>query len=356
MTSMELLETLVAVKDKYVLEAHSGEIPNDNIIQLDHYIKNNHSLSHRQRISLKRSFLIAAIAVMMLLLVGCAVILYKLQELKIGEYTYNPSYTNPYVESSGTSQPITEDLISLQGFTSSINYQAAKEWNDFLQSYDKDGTLLKNAETDDYQESMEYMAYTCYTREMQDKLEEICDKYGLEILGPTYTNMYVIMEMYGIDYQKSGGSGELFSESANVPVEIYDGYFYRDGTFQFGATVTMNYEGSPWIYPTNYQYRCVMKSALDTVCLSVGNIEEFEEWNDTLQDGTQVLLALSPEKALIIVDKPEYFVTVNILETRVGDVLYGEQQMTREGLKALAETFSFDYEPVKPDPAYLIAP
>ena len=32
MTSMELLETMTAVKDKYILEAHSDEIPHSKVI------------------------------------------------------------------------------------------------------------------------------------------------------------------------------------------------------------------------------------------------------------------------------------------------------------------------------------
>ncbi len=340
MTSMELLETFVAVKDKYVLEAHSEDIPGSNLIQY------SRSMPNRRRVSWKRSLLIAAIVAMMLMLVGCAVALMKLHELKVGEYTYN----DPYMESIGEPQTITKDLISMQGFMDSINYQAAKEWNDFLTSYDMDGALLKNAKTDEYQETMEYMAYTCYTQEMQDKLEEICHKYGLEILGPTY------MEEYAIDVVKAVGIENIFAETANVPTEVYDGYYYRDGTFQLSGTTTLNYEGSPWIYPISYQYRCVMKTAFDAVCLSVGDIESFEEWNYTLQDGTEVLLALSAEKALIIVDKEEYFVTINIMETRVGDVLYGELQMDRAGLEAFAETFTFDYVPGRPNPDTLVAP
>lgn len=104
----------------------------------------------------------------------------------------------------------------------------------------------------------------------------------------------------------------------------------------------MKYEGSPWIYPVSYQYRRVMKTAFDGVYLAVGDIDSYEEWSYTLKDGTEALLALGEDKALIVVDKEAYFVTVNILETRAGDILYGEQHLNRAGLEALAETFTFD--------------
>lgn len=339
MTSMELLETLGDVKEKFVYEALGDVLQEDTVIQISRS-------TGRRRMPLKRSLLIAAVVAMMLMLVGCAVILWRLWELKVGEYTYN----DPYMESIGETRTVTKDLISMQGFMDSDNFRAAKEWNEYLESYDPDGSLIKNAKTDVYQEPMEYMAYTCYTQEMQDKLDEICARYGLEVLGPVY------MEEYAIDVVKAVGIESIFAETANVPTVIDEGYYYRDGTFHLSGTTTLNYEASPWIYPVRYQYRCVMKSAFDTVFLSVDDIDGFEEWNYTLQDGTKVLLALSPEKALIIADKEQYFVTVNILETRVGDVLYGEQQMGREGLEAFAETFTFDYVPARPDPAALIAP
>ncbi len=321
MTSMELLELMGQVNDRYVQEAHSNVVP------------------YKHRMPLKRRVVIALVAALMLMLVGCAWVIMKLQDLKVGDY----SYTSPEIPGVSEQQTITKDLLSMQGYVDSVNYQAAKEWREFLNSYDTDGALLANAKTDDYQESIEYMAYQCYTREMQDKIDEICDKYGLEVLGSMYT------EKYTIDVIKAVGIDNLFADKAGFPTTLYDGYCYRGGTFSLGGETTLYYEESPWIYPITYQYRCVMKNAFDEVCLPVDDMESFEEWNYTLQDGTKVLLALSSEKALIIVDKEEFFVTINVLNPRVGDVLYGEQQMDRAGLEAFAETFTFDYVPQKPD-------
>lgn len=313
MTSMDLLEIMGDVDEYYVLEAHR---------------KVGYQ---RKPVPFKRRLLMVALVAAMLLLVGCAVVLMRMQGLKVGDY----SYTYPEWAGEQAGQTVTGELISMQGFTGSKNYQAAKEWNDFLENYDTDGVLLKAAKTDDYQENEAYVAYTCYTQEMQDEIDEICEKYDLEILGPVY------MEYYAIDAIKAVGIETIFADTVSVPSSIYDGYYYGGGTFQLSGETTLNYDDSPWIYPITYQYRRVMKNAFDTVCLSVGNIEDYEEWNYTLQDGTEVLLALSSEQALILVDKDEYFVTVNVLETRVGDILYGEQQMTREGLEAFAETFTF---------------
>lgn len=181
-------------------------------------------------------------------------------------------------------------------------------------------------------------------------MDEICDKYGLEVLGPFYT------EDYAIDVVKAVGIDNLFADTVNVPTSLCDGYYYRGGTFQLSGETTLNYEDSPWIYQITYQYRCVMKNAFDEVHLPVDALEDFDEWNYCLGDGTEVLLALSAEQALVIVDKEEFFVTINVLETREGDVLYGEQHMSREGLESFAETFNFDYEIERPNPETWVPP
>lgn len=55
MTSMELLELLGSVKDRYILEAHSGNVTSG------------------RRVSIKRVLLVAAMIALALLLVGCTV-------------------------------------------------------------------------------------------------------------------------------------------------------------------------------------------------------------------------------------------------------------------------------------------
>ena len=76
------------------------------------------------------------------------------------------------------------DKISLQGFAGSPNYQAAKEWMDFLDSYDVDKAILNSLSNEEVNSfSDEYYSYTCYTDEMAKKIDEICRKYGLQKQG-----------------------------------------------------------------------------------------------------------------------------------------------------------------------------
>ena len=153
MKSMDLLETIGSIRDKYILEAHSQ------------------TAAPKKRIPSKRLVLIAAIIALMLLLVGCVAYILGLKDVYVGEYTYDAGFGETGVSNS----------ISLQGFVGTPNYQAAKEWNDYLSTCDpSDPDVIPG-----YESSMEYMAYLCYTPEMEAKIDEICDKYGLQVLGPT---------------------------------------------------------------------------------------------------------------------------------------------------------------------------
>ena len=49
-------------------------------------------------------------------------------------------------------------------------------------------------------------------------------------------------------------------------------------------------------------------------------------------------------------DMERAFVTMNIQNPRVGDVLFGELTMTREALEAFADTFDFSYVPYQVEP------
>ena len=95
-----------------------------------------------------------------------------------------------------------------------------------------------------------------------------------------------------------------------------------------------------------------MKSAFDGVALNVGDLSQYDEWSYCVKDGTEVLLALSEEKALIITDLNTHFVTVNILKPNDG----APNPMDRKALEAIADTFRFDYMPQKPDPNTLVEP
>lgn len=290
---------------------------------------------------LRRPLLLAAVIALTLLLVGCAVIyVLRLQDMKIGEY----NATIPSCEANPDVQSISSEMISLQGFAGTPGYQAAKEWQDFLRTYDTDGTLRRKADAEGYREPADYEDYICYTQQMQDKIDEICQKYGLELLGPTMMpgDVRSVLDALGID--------SILAQSTVAVTNLYPGYYYRGGTFALEGETVFAPGSSLWNDPIVFQYRCVMKNVFDGVFLTVGSADDYDQWNYTLSDGTSVLLAAGPEKGLMIVDKPDYFVTVNVLPY-AGEIPGGEQRGVRAAMEQFADVFCFDYAPHKAETA-----
>ena len=170
-----------------------------DILQAMTDIPNGHILSARDRLGYGRNepavrknvpgriFLIAAIVIMILCLVGCAVVyMLRLQDMKVGEYNF---YVPPAYDEDGnlipveTHAPITQ--LSLQG----TNMEALAEWLEFTNAYDPDLEIAgqadqaaKAGEPWDIPENY-HLTYGCYSQEMVDKLNEIVKKYDLKLLS-----------------------------------------------------------------------------------------------------------------------------------------------------------------------------
>lgn len=300
----------------------------------DRYIEELYELKFeekRQGNHVKRIWLIVAAAVLIACLVGCAVAyVLSLEELTLGEETHreeNTAWTEQWT------------ILSMQGFIQSNNYQATKEWYEFLQIYDPNLEILHSLDKEDTVMAEEYEGYGCYTPEMTAKVDEICEKYGLRkqgypVLVDTEEQLYQLLNIK-----------RIIKADAPAEVRLNPDYVYQTGSFMLSGKTIFSGENAPWIHPIEYQFYCVMKSDFDDVYLNVGDIEAYDQWEYTTQDGEMLLLALSPEQALLILDRPEYFITVNIMDTRVGDTLYGEQMMGRAAMEALAETFDFSFAP-----------
>jgi hypothetical protein len=206
----------------------------------------------------------------------------------------------------------TQDMISLSGYTDSAETQALAEWNQFLATYDPDGTILK--ENDKNPEFMDSQ-YLVYSQEMQDKLEEITEKYGLKL--HTEFNLVSAKELaYRV-------GGQFWTDCCDVG----SGYIYENGTFQFDGTC--NEDGF------DYQFRRSVKGTFEEVDLNIGTASDYEEWQyTTTSSGEKLLLSLGPNKALIFADDDSCFITVNVLAGT-------EEEMSKETLEKFADSFDF---------------
>ena len=317
MNSNDLLDIIGETPERYVLDAANV---NAKVIPM------------RKR-SPKRIWLIAAIIALILCLVGCAVAyILSLDNMILG--------TDFIEDRTGVTEPRTR--LSLQGYVGSNSYQAAKEWFDFLQSYDPDGAIEFSDEAYSVEFPEDYQFYQLYSVEMKDKLDEICQKYDLELLGP------VLVDVTADDMFRELGIKGILREDAQAEIEWSQGgpgYFFRNGTFEVECYITLTGENNPWPFDNLISFRCHNKKSFDAVFLSMTDPTQFDQWNYTTSDGVEVLLVMGPDGALIVADIGDYFITVGGIETKAGNFLDGEHTMTREGLEAYAEIFDFSIYP-----------
>lgn len=222
---------------------------------------------------------------------------------------------NPTIEHMDPSNPspnssISYDMISLQGYSDSVEYKAALEWFDFENECDIEAALATNYS------SSKYFSYSVYSQEMADKLEEIIAKYQLNI-HTGWTEMGSFDEIYS-----KTGKSEFFNAGSTSG----RGYIYDDGTFQMDSDTRL-----PSGVNVSYQIRNNVKGVLDTVFLNIGDRNEYIGWNYETSSGISVLLATSSSKSLLFADLENSFVTVNIMDG-----------ISEEALEEFADSINFD--------------
>ena len=264
--------------------------------------------------SAKHVWLIAAAVTLMLLLVGCGVLyVLRLQDMKIGEETVSQA---PPPDSP--SESTTLDVISLQGIQGSPTYLAAQEWLAYTQSYTPSGG-------DSWDSPPEYWAYSVQNQEMVDKLNAICEKYGLKIIGKPWHEQIdctPFLSLLGVD--------SLLKPNAEATLSIPAGRFFPGGSFTIYGTLTLS--GAE--YP--FTYHCVKKDVFYDV---FGYLEpsSVSQQNYTTADGVNALLLKSSSSGMILVDRENQFLTLGI----DGDA----------PLEQIAECFDFTVHPNAPDAA-----
>lgn len=301
MNANALLDVIGQVRESYVMEAQE-------------YRSGKHVINTRSGI--KRVILIAAVIALLVAMVGFAAIVFDLQSLVLGRF----------------GQEQTTDYVSLQGISGSKNYLAAQEWQEFLESYDPDGSLQRKANETGYTVPVPFESYHCYTDEMVSKVEEICHKYGLEPLGAIHfeDSMTDLLDVVGVN--------SIFVHPEQVEVHESEGYWFLDGSFSL-SYVDFTLKNSTWTDPLWAQYRCVMKTSFDGVYINVWDTDDYDQWTYTNAEGTELMLALSEEHALLAADSGSFFATVSLHNWT------GQRQMERADLESIAEALTFCYEP-----------
>lgn len=318
MSEYDVLDMIGDAKGTYVWDAQQvrcGQITN---------------LRHRP--STRRIWLVAAAIALMLLLLGCAVAyVLNLQDLKVGEFHYN-DYQHDENGNLIATEKKTNDLISSQN----AHQDALAEWLEFLESYDQDGSLLAANDNNASGIPEPYrLTYHCYTWEMVEKLDEIADKYDLQLLSESVDLQYyghqVLFDVLAID--------SLFVKDAPISVDYGTSYFYPEGTFDTDLLITL--VNDPMYEDVLVSLRYSLKTYFDPVTGSLS--KDSTQWNYTRMDGTELLLVMNENSARIYADLPEALISIQIMTSTL------KVPMTEELLEEITEFFDFSIHPQPAD-------
>ena len=262
---------------------------------------------------------------------------YELRDLHLGkEIVLDLSKRDElFEEASEKDIPKKEvDIITLGGIAGSPEYSACSEWKAFLDGYDTDGAISSEigngfAGLGEYE-----LIYHCYTQDMADKLDEICEKFELSRL-----HELTIVEDYAVLCRQAGIGDICAGDDGTVKWDYGGGILYDDGTFHMDGKVA--WKGSSLLCVTDYQFERTMKGSFNPVTLNVGAVEEYHEWDYVAGSGQVVLLVNSSFKALIIAERDNSYIVVNVL----GDLYADTFEMSDEMLEELADLFDFSAIP-----------
>ena len=319
MNGKDLLIDLGSISQKYYEEAENGNI----------------SATAKYK-TFRKPLLIAAIIGLLMLLIGCAAYFYSLQQLVVIDHTKeviavveediskNATETVPETDAGPS---VAEKVLSLQGYEGSPAYLALQEWWEYAIDY-----TIQNPElrfTSDYQRPEAYTKYPCYSQDMVDKVDEICSKYGLHLLGkPTFITDAAGMEANGL-------SGILSEKAAP---RCFYGHLCEDGSFTASGELELSGDYEKTV---QFQMHNIRKDAFYTGHLGLNNMSDYMQWNYKTPDGYTALLALSDRTGLIFAENEGRFVSIIIEEVPDEGVVFTGLPKEKPFLEMVCDCFVF---------------
>lgn len=296
-----------------------GSISSENLSGAEE-LQNKPCVHTNRKVKMKRAVLIAAVITLTLLLAGCGIAyVLRLQNLKIGKQAIPQTKYDDSGNQIGETE-VELDVLSMQGIKGSPNYLANQEWLAFTQSYTYTGGEYWESEP-------EYWAYSVQNQEMVDKLDEICAKYGLKIIGKPWhehIGCNEFLKLLGID--------SLLKPNADAALSIPAGRFFPGGSFTIYGTLKLADTENL------FTYHCVKKDVFYDVFGYV-DADSVSERNYTTTDGVNLLLLESDQSGMILADREDCFLSLSIDLT--GDA----------ALEQIAECFDFTVHANPPDAA-----
>lgn len=325
MKELELLTILSNVKSEYILQAQA--------------LRSGRKKVPRAHPG-KRILLIAAVISLLLLLVGCGAVLIGLQKISLGRVTI-PQFSQP---------GWTVDLVSTNGYLNSGNYQATRDWIAFTSGYDADRSLEQNRDKSGYTAPEDYRIYNCYTEEMREEVDRICEKYRLQVAGPVYFAKEPDQVFSAV------GISPAWKENAKV--WDYSGAYYRSGSFYVAGKVEHRFEGRDRDDTLLFVYACDRKSVFFPDYVILQDRAGTDSWEATAWDGTPLILIQNQDRGVIVGDIGESYVsvTLNFRYSSSEGAVDAENPCSRQEFEAIANRFAYQITPREPDSQWLQHP
>jgi len=333
MNGKDILKGLSYIDQRYITEAETYTAP------------------ERKIRTLRRPLLIAALVALMLMLVGCSVVyLLHLQEIKLGEDTIlHDIFGDPHSEEAFEvigQESDTRQVLTLAGLGGTPVHQAAREWYDFLETYDPDGSIRRESwGTVEFPE--EYKGYGLYTQEMKDKLDEILAAHSLKLRGASveFQTTKLLLRALGME--------NVLNPASEAQLTIGGADYFENGNLDL--TFSLAFPASAGEAPAkthgHLYYRSKDCFIPDTAVLTQA---DWEEWNYTTPSGADVLILRSEGSSLawIFCDMPRYTVSARINsvldmreELENGVPVLRTDILTKKQLEQAADAIDFSLEP-----------
>ena len=287
---------------------------------------------------LRRPLLIAAVIMLALLLVGCAVAyVLRLQDMSIGKGTYTQYFDDEGRAIEPVEKPM--DILSLYGHNGDNIQKATAEWFSFLETYDPDGELSDNdPDHADIPNRYEY-TYGCYTPEMAAKVDEIAQKYGLKLLDE-----WLPFQAWQSDiFLEETGIGSLVAADSGAEMTRLSGMFYPPYNFDVDIEVSVEgMESDVWLTVLFARKDYFPRDYPGGTDLSL-----YEQWDYTAPDGTALLLALSEKgHGYVIADLGDAMMILSV-DGNYSTSAYptADDLMTREELEKVASVINWTIKP-----------
>ena len=317
---------------------------NDKFID-EMYAPNEAKKKNIRRHPAKKLWLIAAIIAAMVFLLGCAGIILRMQNMKLGDETlyYDIFSDEGYVGQ----EPVEMEALTFAGVKGTPSYQAAKEWFAFLHAYDPDGKIYSSVWKNVPNFPEEYAVYQLYSQEMKEALDSILRKYDLKPVGS-------LLEFNTVENVCAALEIEKFTIDGNgVQTNITGGYPFENGNFMLTLDIKLPEDTASQVCRTQGQIDWYRKDCLSQDHIYLDDVERWKEWNYKTAVGNDVLIIRSDSdwRAWVICEREEAMLVLRLV-SRI-DLGYNEDcskhwgylEMTDKQLEMVADTIDFGIQP-----------